>query len=225
MIAMNRSHREIIVILGKPASGKGTQAVSLSAKLGLPYVSMGALLRNEIARKTDIGRRIKSIIAKGDLVPNEVTNALIGRRLRRDDSKHGIILDGCPRNIVQAHLLEKVADVKHALLISITDAEVIRRITNRLVCPVCGENYNKESRPPKKKGFCDKCGAKLATRTDDKPKVIRERLKSYRRDTLPVLRYYRQKRVLRRVDGMGTIAEVTARTAEALKTMHADWDV
>jgi len=214
---MKSPHKEVIILLGKPGSGKGTQAEPLAKMLGLPFVSMGKLLRAEIKNKTAIGTRASADVAAGRLVDNKITNTLLRRRLEKSDAKKGIIIDGCPRDLVQAQMLEKIAHVTHAILISITDAEVIERISGRRVCTGCGLNYHVVLNRPKKEGTCDRCGASIIHRDDDKPKIIRERLKSYREDTIPVLHYYRRRRALRRIDGVGTIGEVSARAIAAIQ--------
>jgi adenylate kinase len=210
-------HREVITLIGKPASGKGTQAEPLAKAVGIPFVSMGKMLRDEIKAKTAIGRRAAAAVAAGRLVPYQISLILIKRRLAMPDAKEGILLDGFPRDLDQARAFEKVAHVTHAVLISITDKEVLRRITGRRVCPSCGRNYHVINSPSKKKGICDVCGSKLIQRFDDKPSVIRERLQSYREDTIPVLHFYRRLRALRRIDGIGSIEDVGARALAAVR--------
>jgi len=204
-------HREIIVLLGKPGSGKGTQAEPLGRALGLPVIPVGKLLRAEIAKKSPLGKRAARDVAAGRLVPNDVTAAILRKRLSRSDAKLGVIIDGCPRDLLQAGLLEEIAHVTHAFLISVTDREVMRRLSGRRVCTGCGKNYHMVALRPRVAGICDACGGKLARRPDDSIAVIRERLRSYERDTIPVLQFYRAHKVLRRVDGVGGIPEVQRR--------------
>lgn len=213
---MSTQHREIITLIGKPASGKGTQAEPLAEALGIPYVSMGKMLRDEIKRKTAIGRKAADAVAAGQLVPFRLTMELIKRRIRREDAKKGIVLDGFPRQLDQAEAFEKIGHITHAVLISITDKEVLRRITGRRVCSVCGRNFHLKANPPKKKGVCDSCGGALIHRADDKASIIRDRLRSYREDTIPLLHYYRRLRALRRIDGLGSIEEVKVRAVHAI---------
>jgi adenylate kinase len=210
-------HREVIVLIGKPGSGKGTQAEPLAKALGIPFVSVGKLLREEIKKGTVMGKKAAARVAAGRLVPNEMTAALIKRRLANNDTKSGIVIDGCPRDVIQARLLAKIAKVTHAVLISITDKEVVRRISGRRICSKCGLNYHIEAFRSKKPGICDRCGGTIVRRDDDKPKIIRERLESYREDTIPVLKYYRGQRVLRRVDGLHPIKEVGRRIVRMIK--------
>jgi len=228
---MNKKHqKEIIVLLGKPGSGKGTQAEPLATALGIPFVSVGKMLRTEIKKGSAMGKEAASFVASGRLVPNRITTALLKRRLNESDADNGIVIDGCPRDLEQALLLEKVSHVTHAVLISITDKEVIRRIAGRRVCSKCGYNYHIEGNMPKVEGVCDRCGGEIVRRDDDKPSIIKERLVSYREDTIPVLHYYRRLRALRRIDGQGGIEDVGRRMLEAVKKsdkglkVYASWN-
>ena len=225
-----KHHKEIIVLLGKPGSGKGTQAEPLANALGIPFVSTGKLMRQEIKKRTKLGRSIAADVAAGRLVPNHITAFLLRRRLAKPDTKNGLIIDGSPRDLEQALLLEKIAHVTHAVLISINDKEVVHRISGRRVCSKCGYNYHVASNMPKVAGICDRCGGVIVHRDDDKPAIIKERLKSYREDTIPVLHYYRRLRALRRIDGLGTIKEVGERVLNAVKKsdkglkIYATWN-
>ncbi len=213
---MQKTHREVIVLIGKPGSGKGTQAEPLAHALGIPFVSVGKMFREEIKKGTTIGKKAAAAVATGALVSNDMTFELLRRRLGKPDAKNGIVIDGSPRDIIQARMLEKVAHITHAILISITDHEVIGRISGRRICSGCGHNYHLQADRPKKKGICDRCGGKIIHRDDDKPAIIKERLASYREDTIPVLRFYRRRRALRRVDGQGNIEEVRKRIIDMI---------
>jgi len=213
---MKNSHREVIVLIGKPGSGKGTQAEPLAKALGIPFVSTGKLMREEIKKGTPLGKSIAADVAAGKLVDNKITAMLLKRRLNKADAKDGIIIDGSPRDLEQALILDRIAHVAHAILISITDHEVIRRISGRRICAKCGRNYHIEANRPKVDNVCDHCGGRIIHRDDDKPKIIKERLKSYREDTIPVLHYYRRLRALRRIDGLGGIEEVGKRALNAI---------
>ena len=228
---MNKKHhKEIIVLLGKPGSGKGTQAEPLAKKMGIPFVSTGKLMREEIKKGTKLGKDIAADVAAGRLVPNHITAFLLRRRLAKPDTENGIIIDGSPRDLEQALLLEKISHVTHAILISITDKEVVRRIAGRRVCAKCGYNYHTEGNMPKVAGICDRCGGEIIRRGDDKPAVIKDRLVSYREDTIPVLHYYRRLRALRRIDGQGGIEDVGRRMFEAIERsdkglkIYATWN-
>jgi adenylate kinase len=206
-----KNHREVIVLLGKPGSGKGTQAEPLARALGIPTVSPGKLWRAEIKNRTAIGRKGERYVNAGKLAPNNLTAELLRRRLKLPDVKRGVILDGFPRDYEQALALEEIAHVTHALLVSITDREVMRRLSGRRVCMTCGRNYHVTGLKPKKTGVCDVDGGRLVRRPDDNPRIVRERIHSYRYQTIPVLQFYRWHRVLRRVDGVGTVPEVQKR--------------
>jgi adenylate kinase len=213
-------HREMIVFLGKPGSGKGTQAEPLGKVLGIPAISVGDILRAEIKSKTAIGKKIAATVAAGKLIPVRIWTELMRRRLAKSDVKAGVILDGSPRDLDQARILDRIGPVTHAILVSITDREVVRRLSGRRVCPVCRNNYHVSLLKPKRPGICDECGNRLVQRYDDKPEVVAERLKSYEEDTVPVLKFYRGKRTLRRVDGVGPVGEINRRIAAAIR--HAD---
>jgi adenylate kinase len=214
---IKQHHKEIIVLIGKPGSGKGTQADPLAKALGIPFVSTGKLMRAEIKKGTRLGKTIAADVATGRLVDNAVTALLLRRRLAKPDTHQGLIIDGSPRDLEQALMLDKISHVTHAILISITDKEVIRRLSGRRVCSKCGHNYHVELHKPKVEGICDLCGGKIIHRDDDKPSIIKERLKSYREDTIPVLQYYRRLRALRRVDGLGSIDEVGERALAVVR--------
>jgi adenylate kinase len=214
---MKTKHREVIVLLGKPGSGKGTQAAPLSRALGVPTISVGKLWREEIKAGTAIGRKGKKFVHSGKLAPNALTAKLLKKRLRKPDVKNGVILDGFPRDLDQVLDLEKIAHVTHAFLISINDKEATRRLSGRRVCVKCGRNYHIQLLKPHVAGICDDDGAKLIRREDDSPKVIHERISSYRLETIPVLQFYRWRRVLRRVDGIGTVPEVQRRMLAAMQ--------
>jgi len=213
---MKESHREVITLIGKPASGKGTQAEPLAKSLNIPFVSMGKMLRDEIKNKTAMGRKFASYLAAGQLVPYKLSLVLIKRRLAKPDAQKGIVLDGFPRDVDQARAFETIGHITHAIVISVTEKEVMERITGRRCCPVCNRNFHIKINPPKKPGICDACGSHLVHRSDDTAAVVKERLKSYRDDTIPVLHFYRRLRALRRIDGVGTIEEVHQRILDAI---------
>ena len=202
-----------MVIFGPPGSGKGTQAKLVSELYGIPHISTEDILREEVERGSDLGRMAESYMSRGLLVPDEVVIGIVRQRLMREDCRPGFILDGFPRTLRQAEELDRILgelgwklDVVVNLVVS--EEEVLRRITLRRVCSVCGEIYHLESNPPKRPGVCDKCGGRLYQRDDDTEETVRERLRVFRAQTEPVLRYYRERGLVRDVDGNPPIEEV-----------------
>jgi len=188
-----------IVMLGPPGAGKGTYASRLTGRLGIPHISTGDMVREEIRKQSDLGKKIKEYSDKGALVPDEIIIKLLTERLEKPDCSRGFILDGFPRTISQAEALEKIAPIDLVVNLNVPDDIIITRLSNRLICSKCGAIYNLLTLKPKKDQICDKCGGNLYQREDDKPEVIRERLKIYRRQTQPLIDYYIQKGLLRNV--------------------------
>ena len=197
-----------IVIFGPQGSGKGTQADILAEKLSIPHITMGDLLRLEVQSGSKLGKKIECFVNEGDLVPDEITLDLLRLRLDQSDSRNGFIIDGYPRNLNQAKLLEGLTKIDLALEIWISDEESVKRITGRRPCPVCGAVYHLEFNPPKQAGACDKCGGKLIIREDDREDVIKNRLCIYHQQTEPLIDCYKRQGVHLKIDGMPLIAEV-----------------
>ncbi len=189
-----------IVILGPPGSGKGTYASRISERLGIPHISTGDLLREEIRNQTETGKRIESIMNKGDLVPDEVVISILKNRISKDDCSNGFILDGFPRTIEQAKKLEEITSIDVVIFLDVPDWVIIKRLTSRRVCEKCGAIYNLLTNPPKQEELCDKCRGRLVQREDDKEEVIRERLKIYKEKTELIIRYYKDKGLLKTVE-------------------------
>jgi len=211
-----------IILLGPPGSGKGTQADILQARIGLPHVASGDLFRYNLKNKTPLGLQAKAYMDRGDLVPDDITIAMVLDRLSREDCAKGAILDGFPRTIAQAEALEaalaeKGLGIDRALNIIVPDAVIVERITGRRICPVCGATYHVKFNPPKEDNRCDYDGAELYQRDDDKPETVRNRLKVYRELTAPLVDYYCEKGVLLEIDGNRPIEEVTASILQALE--------
>ena len=203
------------IFLGPPACGKGTQTNMLSEYLGFPHIDTGSLLRAEISKATPDGLVAKSFIDKGQLVPPELVGNIIGNRLAEQDCVQGYVLDGYPRSLAQAELLDKInkkVDIEEAVFKAIyfdIDTELlIERIVNRQSCPVCGEIYNKKFKPAKIENMCDKCNVELKTRADDNEEIARARFETYDRETAPLIAFYTQKGVLYKIDANGSIDEV-----------------
>lgn len=206
-----------IILLGPQGSGKGTQADMLSKNYGFLYISTGNMFRQEIDRKTELGKRAQHYIQEGKLVPDDITIQMVQRHLQRDEAEQrGFILDGFPRNLYQARALERITEITDALFIDISDDEAVKRISRRRVC-VCGMTYHIDYRPPKEEGKCDVCGRELLVRDDDKPDIVKARLRIYHRETEPLLDYYRARGLLRHINGEQSIPEVYADVVKALK--------
>jgi adenylate kinase len=188
-----------IIMLGPPGSGKGTYASRLTSLLGIPHISTGDIVREEIRAETEVGKTIKKYSDEGKLVPDNIIINLLVRRLNEPDARRGFILDGFPRTIRQAESLEEISGVDFVINLNVPDDIIIQRLSNRLVCKRCGAIYNRLTLKPKLDEICDICGGELYQREDDKPEVIQERLNIYRRSTEPLIEYYRRKGLLRDV--------------------------
>ncbi len=199
-----------IVILGPPGSGKGTYASRLTKILGVPHISTGDMVREEIKAQTELGKKIKEYSDRGELVPDEIIISLLAERLEKPDAQEGFILDGFPRTLRQAEALEEISKIDLVINLNVPDEIIIQRLSNRLICKQCGAIYNRLTLKPKVDGICDICGGELYQREDDKPEVIQERLKVYRKSTEPLIEYYRKKGLLKDVycDDLMTPPEV-----------------
>ena len=206
-----------LIFLGAPGAGKGTQAEILSAKLSIPTISTGNILRAAIKEGTKTGLEAKSYMDAGKLVPDSVIIGIVSQRLEQPDCAHGFILDGVPRTIGQAEALDK-AGVRfdHVVSIEISDEEIEARMEGRRVCSKCGAPYHIKAKPPKQEGVCDSCGGPVVQRDDDKPETVRGRLEVYHRETEPLKDYYKEKGILNVVDNQPTIAGTTEVILEAL---------
>lgn len=203
------TENKIIFFLGPQGCGKGTQAKKLAKKLNIPYFEAGQMLRDEIASGSEQGKYMESFVNKGDLLPDEYMGEFMHKRLMPAIEKSGgFIVDGFPRRIVQADLLDYVSKPTHVILIEISEEESIRRLSARRMCPKDGRIYNLVTDPPKKDNVCDDCGSSLEQRADDTPDSIRRRLNKYHSNTEPIIDRYEKMGVLHRIDGMPNIAEV-----------------
>lgn len=194
-----------IVLLGPPGAGKGTQAALLAERLGLQHISTGEILREEVELKTELGKKAKAYMDRGELVPDELVIEMLRGRL---DSDSGFILDGFPRTVSQAEALEGMVRLDRVLNIRLSEEEVVRRLSARRVCKGCGRNYNLIFNPPKVEGRCDACGGELFQRDDDKPEVIRRRYQVYEAETAPLKDFYRKRGLLVEVEGARPIEAV-----------------
>ncbi len=199
-----------LIMLGAPGAGKGTQAAILSEKLGIPTISTGNILRAAVKNGTPVGLQAKSYMDAGKLVPDDVIIGIVAERLAEPDCEKGYILDGVPRTIAQAEALEKAGIVfDNVVSIEISDEEIVKRMSGRRACTACGATYHVVSAPSKVEGKCDKCGADLVLRDDDKPETVNHRLEVYHEETEPLKDFYAQRGVLRMVDNQPTIEATT----------------
>jgi adenylate kinase len=211
-------NRYIIIFLGPPGAGKGTQAERLAEDLKIKKISTGDILREAVAKGTELGQRAKSYMERGELVPDEIILGIIGEAINDEE---GFILDGFPRNINQAKALDEMLsrkglNITHVIFLDVPDEEIIKRIAYRRVCLNCGTVYNLIFNPPKEDEICNNCGSKLVQREDDREEVIRKRLEVYRGSTEALIRIYEERGVLRKINGLGDREEVFRRIREAL---------
>jgi adenylate kinase len=216
-----------LVLLGPPGSGKGTQGERLQRDFRLPYYATGDILRAAVREGTELGTLAKEYMDRGDLVPDEVIVGVIGERLERQEATDGFILDGFPRTAPQAEALDSKMDelgrkLTAAMLIEVSDEEVVRRLGGRRTCVKEGHVFHVEFDPPKNEGICDMCGARLEIRDDDKPEVIRRRLEQYHSKTEPLVAHYEQRGLLRRVDGSLGADQVNDRIRALLATLRME---
>jgi adenylate kinase len=216
-----------LVLLGPPGSGKGTQGERLQEDFRLPYYATGDILRAAVRDGTELGTEAKGYMDRGDLVPDQVMVGLIAERVSREEAADGFILDGFPRTTAQAEALDsKMSELDRsitvAILIDVSDDDVIRRLGGRRTCVKEGHIFHVEFDPPKNEDVCDICGARLEIRDDDKPEVIRKRLDTYHDKTEPVVSYYEERGILRRVDGSREPDDVSDRIRAMLATLKME---
>jgi adenylate kinase len=216
--------RSVVILLGPPGAGKGTQAKRVTAETGLPQISTGDILRDAVARQTRLGLEARKVMDAGGLVDDGTVNAIVHDRIGLPDCADGFILDGYPRNVVQAGMFETLlrpVDEVLVIELAVDPDAVVRRLTARRTCPKCGAIFNTESHPPRRPGVCDACGGDLVQRSDDTEGVIRDRLETYQRQTRPLADYYRAKDKFREIDGMGPIDQVTERLVALVRGLAA----
>jgi len=218
-----------LVLLGPPGSGKGTQGERLREDLDLPYYATGDILREAVREQTDLGRKAKEYMDRGDLVPDEVIVGAIAERVDSTEAADGFILDGFPRTVPQAEALAaKLSELGRALsgvlLIDADDDEVVRRLGGRRTCVENGHVFHVEFNPPEREGVCDIDGSELAVRDDDKPEVIRHRLDTYHEKTEPLIDFYDHQSLLRRIDGAAPPDRVAAEVERTLATLKLEAD-
>lgn len=200
-----------IVMLGPPGAGKGTQAAKLSEALGIPTLSMGHILRTAIKEGQPLGLEARSYMDAGKLVPDEIIIGIVKEFIDENHFKGGYILDGMPRTLVQAEMLEKMGvEINVAISMEMSDQDIEERMKGRRVCPSCGTAYNIKTLPPRIEGICDVCGETLVIRDDDKPETLRQRLAVYHEETEPIIGFYEKRGKLKKIDGKADIRDTTA---------------
>ncbi len=213
-----------LVLLGGPGSGKGTEAEELHAQLALTHIATGDLFREHLRVETDLGRLARTYMDRGELVPDDLTEAMVEERLARPDTRAGFVLDGFPRTLPQAEALSDILTQLHrqltsVLYISVADQEIVTRLAGRRICRSCQAPYHLTFKPPAHAGICDVCGGELYQRDDDNPATIRARLKTFHAQTAPLIQYYRAAGLLIEIDGQGEVAAVKERTMAAARSL------
>ena len=216
-----------LILLGPPGAGKGTQAQRLVEDFDLPYYATGDILRQAVNEETDVGKEAKSFMESGDLVPDELICKVIMERVDRPEAEDGFLLDGFPRNLAQAEVLEgalkrRGRDLTGALMIEAPDEEVIRRLSGRRICVKNQHLYHVEFDPPKREGVCDQDGSRLIQRDDDKPETVKKRLSVYHEQTSPLAEHYESEGLLRRFDGTRRPTEVHDHIRAAVATLRLE---
>lgn len=211
-----------ILFMGPPGAGKGTQAEKVTETFGIPHISTGDAFRLAMKEGTPLGRKAKEYVDQGLLVPDDVTNGIVRERLRQDDCQNGFLLDGYPRTIPQAEALDGMLAemgkrLEHVINLKVDRSLLLARLTGRRICKACGATYHMVFHPPKREGVCDKCAGELFQRSDDTEEKVGTRLDEYTNKTAPLLDYYREKGLLREVDGEQDIDRVTAAIAAILR--------
>ncbi|MCD8117967.1 MAG: adenylate kinase [Lachnospiraceae bacterium] len=211
-----------LVMLGAPGAGKGTQAKMIADTYGIPHISTGDIFRANIKEGTELGTKVKTYMDQGLLVPDELVVDLVVDRVQKDDCKNGYVLDGFPRTIPQAESLDaalaKAGDkIDFAINVDVPDENIVERMSGRRACVSCGATYHIVSIPPKQEGICDRCGAKLILRDDDKPETVKKRLDVYHAQTQPLIDYYEKCGALKNVDGTVDMMQVFAQIQDILK--------
>jgi adenylate kinase len=210
-----------LVFIGPPGVGKGTYAAAVSQRFGIPHVSTGDMIREEIKRGSELGRKLKEYVERGLLVPDEIVTEMVRERLSREDCKRGFILDGYPRTLKQAEELDRITAIDLVLNFVAPDEVIIDRISGRRICRVCGAIYHVKYMPPKVPGVCDRCGGPLYQREDDKPEVVARRLEVYRQQFAPIIEYYRRRGILVDVDASEQAEVVVPRVLKLLESRFA----
>ena len=210
-----------LILLGPPGAGKGTQASSIVAEYGITHISTGDIFRHNIKNETELGKKVKSYLDKGQLVPDELTIDLVWDRLSKEDCKKGFLLDGFPRTINQAEALQKGLEERGLKLDKVINIDVdknilVKRLSGRRVCKNCGETYHIDNKPTLKDGVCDKCSGEVIQRADDNEKTVLDRIEVYEKQTFPLIDFYKNLGLILTVDGTLSIEDVFSQIKESL---------
>jgi adenylate kinase len=215
----------MLILIGPPGSGKGTQAKRLASRFAIPHISTGDMLREAVAERTELGKVAEPILASGGLVSDDLMIGIVRERLAKPDASKGFILDGFPRTVGQAEKLGALLSARGAgngeeglrvVELLVPDETIVKRIAARRSCASCGSVFHLENAPPAKENICDRCGSALVARADDTEPAVRKRLQAFHNQTMPVVSYYRQKNLLREVDGLGSVDQVFERIEKSL---------
>jgi adenylate kinase len=220
-----------IILLGPPGAGKGTQAKLIAKRYGIPQISTGDILRDNVARDTELGRKAKVMMARGELVPDDLVNQMVGERLADKDCQRGFVLDGFPRTVVQAQWLDrflagklfdnqKSCEPPVVVQFDVDYNNILHRLTGRRSCPTCGRIYNIHTQPTRVPDVCDVDGSTLVIRNDDRPEVVAERLRAYDLQTRPLAAYYRRSGRLVHINGDQDLEDVTHQVAKAIERLR-----
>ena len=213
-----------LVLFGPPGVGKGTQAAAIRERIGVPHIATGDMLRAAMKEGSPLGQKVRSIVERGDLVPDDVVGELMAARLAKPDAAVGFLLDGFPRTLAQAAMLDRVLQEDGVALdgvinLAVPEPEIVDRITGRLVCGICGTVFHARYRRPRVEGVCDRCGGALQARSDDNRAAVEARLRVYQEQTSPLVAHYEKAGLMRTIDGRGTPDEVFGRIKAAFPAL------
>ena len=209
-----------LILLGPPGCGKGTQAAFIKERYNIPSISTGDMIREQVRSGSELGKQVKACLDAGTLVSDELVIKIVEARLKADDCKNGYILDGFPRSIPQAEALDALGvKIDAVVTLEVPDQVIVERMSQRRMCPDCGASYHLTFKPSKDNKTCDKCGAELYIRKDDAPETVLARLTTYHAQTEPLEAYYEKKGILKRINGVGDVSEISKLTLNALNNL------